>query len=211
MNCLRFGLRKPYCTELKLTRCQAKNIEGFVMRLAVIACLYVLFIVCASLLFQTVSSNDSKKKAPKRRNSNKWRGIDEQLLEKQLAQGDEQEELEDERERLDALNKKKKVEDVGGVIFVELLLFQPDAKRMDKLVDRWRSMTRSGGMDIEIMRMGSEKVLFNANKKWLVDETFKFIALQPEVKSFSYLGTVHDPKEYLSRLKDDEEDDEEDL
>jgi len=181
------------------------------MRLAVIACLYVLFIVCASLLFQTVSSNDSKKKAPKRRNSNKWRGIDEQLLEKQLAQGDEQEELEDERERLDALNKKKKVEDVGGVIFVELLLLQPDAKRMDKLVDRWRSMTRSGGMDIEIMRMGSEKVLFNANKKWLVDETFKFIALQPEVKSFSYLGTVHDPKEYLSRLKDDEEDDEEDL
>lgn len=178
------------------------------MRLAVIVCLCIL---CACLLFQKVSSNDSEKKASKRRSSNKWRGIDEQLLEKQLAQGDEQEELEDERERLDALNKKKKVEDVGGVIFVELLLLQPDAKRMDKLVDRWRGMTRSGGMDIEIWRMGSDKVLFNANKKWLVDEAFKFIALQPEVKSFSYLGTVHDPKEYLSKLRNDEEDDEDDL
>lgn len=159
------------------------------------------------------NSNAVKKKSS--RHNNKWSNIDEGKLDKELEKGDDEEELAHEWESIESINSKKP-QIAGGsggsaMIFIDLFKKDPQKKAWNKskeakLASKWKTVTRSGGLDVDVFNLGDLKLMFNLHKKWLLKEAFKFIATQPEVKSFRFDNRDYDPADYLEQLEDDEDD-----
>jgi len=175
--------------------------------------LVVLLIVLIALhhLSDAAAEKNSNevKKSP---HHNKWSSVDEGKLDKELEKGDDQEELEHEWDKIQSINNKKPQATGGSaMIFIDLFKKDPQNKAWNKskeakLASKWKTMTRNGGLDVDVFNLGDLKLLFNLHKKWLLQDTFKFIATQPEVKSFRFDNRDYDPADYLEQLEDDEDD-----
>ena len=181
--------------------------------LIVLIALQVVLVVDALQPSDDDEKSNAVKKSPRH---NKWNNIDEGKLDKELEKGDDKEELVNEWESIENINNKKPKIAGGGsggsaMIFIDLFQKDPQNKAWNKskeakLASKWKTMTRSGGLDVDVFNLGDLKLMFNLHKKWLLQDAFKFIATQPEVKSFRFDNRDYDPADYLEQLEDEEDD-----
>ena len=188
---------------------------ALVITVVILIVLIVLQVVLVVDSLQPSDANENSNAVKKSPRHNKWSNIDEGKLDKELEKGDDKEELAHEWESVENVNSKKP-QIAGGsggsaMIFIDLFQKDPQNKAWNKskeakLASKWKTMTRSGGLDVDVFNLGDLKLMFNLHKKWLLQDAFKFIATQPEVKSFRFDNRDYDPADYLEQLEDDEDD-----
>mmetsp|Transcript_15637 Transcript_15637/g.26064 ORF Transcript_15637/g.26064 Transcript_15637/m.26064 type:complete len:236 (-) Transcript_15637:64-771(-) len=165
----------------------------------------------------------------KKKSSKDWNKIDVNAMSEDWEDGDDEDELEHEYERIQRIAKEKaaraskvlksgnnkKIKKVmesgeldtkGGMVFLTLTDLQPDgtpwdSKTQDKMCGRWSALLRTASLAANVYNMEPGQVLLQVDKGWMFNDVMKFIMTQPEV-----VKGYKDGKDYLpSMYLDDDE------
>lgn len=177
-------------------------------------------------VWQTVAQENPNKNVQR----DKWKNINYNDIDKEWEGGDSKEELEHEFDRIQRIQAKKKPkinpEDPssikkaydknpfafggsgGAMIFVDVHKTKANGQswkksEVDTLAKKWTSLMKTGGLTASVYNTGDHGLLFNIDKGWLTKDVAQFIALQPEVQSFTYNNKKFFPKDFLNDDDDD--------
>ena len=159
-----------------------------------------------------------------------WKKINLDEVDKDWEEGDEEVELENEYERIKRIQESKmprvSMQDPnsiknmamkdpfafsggggGSMVFVDLkpkMLSGADwnSNEVDKLAGKWAHLIRTGSVSATVYNIDVRQILFNIERAWMTKDVMKFIALQPEVESFTLQNKKYTPADFS-----DEEDD----
>lgn len=159
-----------------------------------------------------------------------WKKVNLDKVDKDWEDGDEEVELENEYDRIKRIQQSKvprvNLQDPnamqnmamkdplafsggggGSMVFVDLKLKMLSGanwnkNEVDKLAGKWAHLIRTGSVSATVYNIDERQILFNVERAWMTKDVMKFIALQPEVESFTLQN-----KKYIPADFSDEEDD----
>ena len=167
--------------------------------------------------------------SPKTKGAKDWKKVNLDSVEKDWEDGDEEDELENEYERLKRIqqskmpridpNDPKSMQDLmkkdqfamaggggGSMIFVDLkpkMLSGSDwnKQEVDNLAAKWAHLIRTGSLAATVYNIDERQILFNVERAWMTKDVMKFISMQPEVESF----TLQNKKYTAADFEDDDD------
>lgn len=184
----------------------------------------------------TTDSENQKIKKKKVKDYNEWRSLKIDDVDKEWQEGDDEEELEHEHERIQKIKQKrmpkfnmndgKSIVDAvnknpfeftggagGHMVFASLSEKQSngndwDKKSVDKLAAKYTALGRSGNVPAAFYNIDNKQILVNIEKPWFTQDVLRFLSTQKECVSFYVNSKTYYPKEF--RDSDDDEEDEDD-
>jgi hypothetical protein len=213
-----------------------KNIHAKMKFLAILFLLLILSIYGVKVKVEEEEEKPKEvKKAPKKPVD--WNKIDERKLDKEWEEGDEEDELEDEYEKIRKLQAEKQPKiDMsdpdairnavkqdpfsysgggGTMVFVDLFKKQPNGKpwnkpAMEALARKFSTLLKSGGIPSYVYNIEEDRLLVHCEKPWQVKDMMTFLARQSEVREMTASSKVYKPKEWLKTYGKGSSDDDDD-
>lgn len=160
--------------------------------------------------------------------STRWSDMDLNDLEKEWEEGDDEELLEHEFDRIrrvsakkqpkidmnnpqsirDAYNKDPHAFGGGGgiMMFVEIKKNSDGSKKdFDFLAKKWSTLLKTGGLAGTVYNVG-DNILVHIDRGWTTKDAMHFLALQPEVDMMTVNSKNYYPKDIISDDDDDDDD-----
>lgn len=167
--------------------------------------------------------NQSQKKA---KGAKDWKKVNLDKVDKDWEEGDEEVELENEYDRIKRIQQSKmprvNMQDPnsmqnmamkdplafsggggggGSMVFVDLKLKMLSGadwnkNEVDKLAGKWAHLIRTGSVSATVYNIDERQILFNVERAWMTKDVMKFIALQPEVDSFTLQNKKYTPADF---------------
>lgn len=165
--------------------------------------------------------DQSQKKA---KGAKDWKKVNLDKVDKDWEEGDEEVELENEYDRIKRIQQSKmprvNMQDPnsmqnmamkdplafsgsggGSMVFVDLKLKMLSGadwnkNEVDKLAGKWAHLIRTGSVAATVYNIDERQILFNVERAWMTKDVMKFIALQPEVDSFTLQNKKYTPADF---------------